>query len=90
MTNTKQADSTIVVEPMTVHTGAEIKGVDLREPLTAAVIADITAALLKWKVLFFRNQPLNHAQHVQLARQFGEPTPAPVSALCAAASLSVA
>lgn len=76
--NTEQADSTIVVEPMSIHTGAEIKGVDLREPLSAAEIADITAALLKWKVLFFRNQPLNHAQHVQLARQFGEPTPAHV------------
>jgi taurine dioxygenase len=29
---------------------------------------------LKWKVIFFRGQHLDHAQHVAMARQFGEPT----------------
>ena len=32
------------------------------------------AARLQWKVIFFRDQPLDHAQHVALSRQFGEPT----------------
>ena len=31
-------------------------------------------AFLKWKVIFFRDQNLDHAQHVAMARQFGEPT----------------
>jgi alpha-ketoglutarate-dependent taurine dioxygenase len=35
---------------------------------------DVRAAFLKWKVVFFRDQHLDHAQHVALARQFGEPT----------------
>jgi taurine dioxygenase len=29
---------------------------------------------LKWKVVFFRGQDLDHAQHVAMTRQFGEPT----------------
>lgn len=32
------------------------------------------AALHRWKVRFFRDQPLTHAQHVALASQFGRPT----------------
>ncbi len=65
----------IEVRPMSVHTGAEIHGVDLTRPLAADEVDDIWAALLEWKVVFFRNQPLDHGQHVALARQFGQPTP---------------
>src|SRR5450830_931196 len=54
----------IVVEPQAVHIGAEISGVDLGAPLDATTIAEIRAALLQWKVIFFRDQPLSHAQHV--------------------------
>jgi len=66
--------STIDVLPQSAHIGAEIRGVDLSRPLDPAQVADIRNALLRWKVLFFRDQPLTHAQHVSLARQFGEPT----------------
>jgi len=64
----------IEVVPLTLHIGAEIRGADLRRPLPAPQLAAIRAAFLKWKVVFFRDQHLDHAQHVALARQFGEPT----------------
>ncbi len=60
---------------MAVHIGAEIEGVDLTRPLSAQSVAEIRAALLEWKVIFFRGQSLDHAQHVAFARQFGDPTP---------------
>ena len=68
----------VVVKPMTVHIGAEIDGVDLTRPLADAEVAAIRQALLDWKVIFFRNQHLDHQQHVEFARRFGDPTPAHV------------
>lgn len=52
--------------------GAEIHGVDLREPVTAELFAEIDRALLEWKVLFFRDQPVDSAQHRAFARLWGE------------------
>ncbi|TDJ28177.1 MAG: TauD/TfdA family dioxygenase [Gammaproteobacteria bacterium] len=63
------------VKPLSIHIGAEIHDVDLTKPLATDQISDIKTALLQWKVVFFRNQPLNHRQHIDFARQFGEPTP---------------
>ena len=65
----------ITVRPLSVHIGAEIDGVDLATPLDAAAVDAIWAALLQWKVVFFRGQTLDHAAHVRLARRFGTPTP---------------
>jgi taurine dioxygenase len=59
---------------MSVFTGAEISGVDLRRPLGEAAVHKVWEALLKWKVVFFRGQHLDHAQHVAFARQLGKPT----------------
>lgn len=64
----------IDVTPLTLHIGAEIGGVDLSKPLSPNIVADIRAAFLKWKVVFFRDQNLDHAQHVTMARAFGDPT----------------
>ncbi|MGA5822623.1 TauD/TfdA dioxygenase family protein [Kitasatospora sp. NPDC094028] len=61
------------VNPVAGHIGAEITGIDLAEDLDDAVIAAIRAALLRWKVVFFRGQRLDHARHVALARSFGRP-----------------
>lgn len=74
--STNPAADHVVVEPMTVNIGAEIFGVDLTRPLTAAEAASIRQALLDWKVIFFRDQILNHRQHIDFARNFGEVTPA--------------
>lgn len=59
---------------MSVFTGAEIFGVDLKRPLSAQQARDIWHALLRWKVVFFRDQHLDHAQHVAFARALGQPT----------------
>ena len=59
---------------MSVFTGAEIAGVNLTRPLGKIALRAIRDALLQWKVIFFREQHLDHAQHVAFARQLGEPT----------------
>ena len=67
-------DTGVTVKPMTVHIGAEVGGVDLSRPLTEKQISVIREALNTWKVIFFRNQPLSHEQHIAFGRQFGELT----------------
>lgn len=62
------------VVPLTLSIGAEIRGVDLSRPLPEAELRAVRDAFLRWKVIFFRDQNLDHAQHVAMARQFGEPT----------------
>src|SRR5271165_5817830 len=64
----------VEVVPLTLHIGAEIHGVDLRKALPPKQLKEVRDAFLKWKVVFFRGQHLDHAQHVAMARQFGEPT----------------
>ncbi|AVH60567.1 MULTISPECIES: TauD/TfdA dioxygenase family protein [Streptomyces] len=61
------------VKPVAGHIGAEITGVDLAEELADEVVAQIRAAVLRWKVVFFRAQRLDHSSHVAFARRFGEP-----------------
>ncbi|WP_347557126.1 TauD/TfdA family dioxygenase [Robbsia sp. KACC 23696] len=65
---------TVIVKPLSAHIGAEIEGVDLSVPLSASEVSAIRAALLKWRVIFFRDQPLTHAQQVAFSAQFGELT----------------
>jgi taurine dioxygenase len=76
VTQSAATTATIDVRPLSGHTGAEVHGVDLRQPLDAAVTADVRATLLQWKVVFFRDQDLMPAQHIAFGRQFGEVTPA--------------
>src|SRR5262249_5444121 len=73
---TSMADltSAIVVKPLALHIGAEISGVDLSRPLDVATRKAINDAFLRWKVVFFRGQHLDHRGHVAFARQMGEPT----------------
>lgn len=61
------------VEPMTATIGAEVSGVDLADDLDEAVIEEIRAALLRWKVVFFRDQfGLDRTRHVAFGRRFGD------------------
>ncbi len=66
-----QTEQVIGIRPLQPTIGAEIDGVDLSRPLPAAQRDAIKAALLRYKVLFFRDQPLDNAQHAAFARQFG-------------------
>ncbi|HVU41766.1 MAG TPA: TauD/TfdA family dioxygenase, partial [Xanthobacteraceae bacterium] len=60
------------VERLGVKLGAEISGVDLREPLPPATLHAFEAALIEHKVVMLRDQHLTTAQHVALSRQFGD------------------
>jgi taurine dioxygenase len=59
------------VERCTPAIGAEISGIDLREPLDDATYLALRRAVVKHKVIFFRDQDITPAQHVAFARRFG-------------------
>ncbi|MCZ1012217.1 TauD/TfdA dioxygenase family protein [Streptomyces lydicus] len=69
------------VVPLAGHIGAQVEGVDLSEPLDEPTRAEIWAAVLAHKVLFFPGQQLDHAAHLALGQRFGALTrrPAPHS-----------
>ncbi len=62
----------IDVAPLTNALGAEVRGVDLREELDSATVAELTQTWHRYKVLFFPEQPVDRAQHKRFARYFGE------------------
>lgn len=60
------------VRPMTPAIGAEILNIDLGSANICDSIPSIRAALLKYGVIFFRDQELTQEQHIAFARHFGE------------------
>lgn len=60
------------LRPLTPTIGAEVEGLDLSAPLPSGTISALNAALLDWKVLFFRDQDITTEQHLAFARRFGE------------------
>jgi len=61
----------IEVRPLQPTIGAEIHGVDISKPLSAAQRDAIKAAILDYKVVFFRDQTLDKETHAAFARHFG-------------------
>ena len=70
------ATTTLDVRPMAPNIGAEVFGIDLSQPLHDATVGQVRAALLRWKVIFFRDQFIGPAEQVAFGRRFGEVTPA--------------
>jgi taurine dioxygenase len=62
----------VEVVPFEAGCGAEIRGVDIREPLGTADRDAIRAAWLDHLVLRFREQKMTDAQHMAFTRQFGD------------------
>ena len=62
----------IDVRPVSNFVGAEITGVNLGEPLTDFSYQIIRRALCEWGVLFFREQNITPAQHLDFGKRFGE------------------
>jgi taurine dioxygenase len=60
------------VHPLSPSIGAELSGIDLTQPLTDQAVDDIRRALLAFKVIFFREQKVTDAQHVEFSARFGE------------------
>jgi taurine dioxygenase len=65
-------NSTIDVRPVSANIGAEIRGIDLTQPLDDATYNEIRAALNERGVIFFRDQTITPAHQVAFARPFGE------------------
>src|SRR5437870_7302907 len=65
------AAMSIEVQPLTAAIGAEISGVDLRDPLDDDTVAAMRRALLDHLVVFFRDQDLTDEQHLAFALRFG-------------------
>ena len=63
---------TVQVSPFAAGCGADISGVDIREPLTTEDRYTIRKAWLGNLVLRFRGQKMTDAQHMAFTRQFGE------------------
>ena len=61
----------IAVDPLTPSIGAEVSGADLRDPLDDETFAEVRRALLDHGVIFFRDQPIGHGQHLAFGRRFG-------------------
>ncbi len=61
----------ITVKRIGKHIGAEISGVDLSKPLADDTFEQIAKAFFDNEVVFFRNQKITPAQHVEFTRRFG-------------------
>lgn len=67
----------IAFHPMAGALGAEVTRIDLRAPIDDATFAALETGLLRYQVLFFREQRIGPEHHLALARRFGEPVPHP-------------
>lgn len=65
----QQAD--LIIRRLQPTIGAEIEGVDLSRPISDATRDAIKAAILKHKVVFFRDQTLSDEQQAAFAGRFG-------------------
>ena len=63
------------ITPLSPHTGAELRGLDLRRPVDAATRARLDGAFVAHSVLVFRDQQLSPQQTLAAAQLFGEVFP---------------
>jgi taurine dioxygenase len=59
------------IRPVAGALGAEIRGLRLSEPITDSLYAAIREALVKYQVIFFREQPIEPCHQKALADCFG-------------------
>ncbi|OHT19346.1 TauD/TfdA dioxygenase family protein [Edaphosphingomonas haloaromaticamans] len=76
--NAREAESPLDIVPVAGRIGAEIRGIALSGDLDDATIAAIRAALVRHKVIFFRDQhELDDARQEAFAEKLGEPVAHP-------------
>ena len=63
------------VEAITPVIGASISGISLNKDLKSDTVEKIYNALIKYQVIFFREQNLTPESHLQLAKRFGDIDP---------------
>jgi taurine dioxygenase len=64
--------TTLSFQELTPTIGAEVHGLDLRQPLDDRTVAELRAGLLEHLVLFFRDQDISVEDHRRFAASFGE------------------
>ncbi|SDB21722.1 taurine dioxygenase [Pseudomonas sp. NFACC13-1] len=60
------------ITPLSTALGAQIEGIDIRQPLSQADRDTLEQALLEHQVLFFRDQPIEPPQQARFAAYFGD------------------
>lgn len=71
MTDLEEPRATAIVKrPLAKALGVEVTDVDLGQ-LSDSDLAEVSDLLVQHKVLFFPNQPISMAQHVELGSRFG-------------------
>ncbi len=63
----------IEVRPLSEALGAEVRGLDLEQPIAAADVEALREAFLDSHFLCLRSEPIDAASFARLARHFGEP-----------------
>ena len=63
------------IDRLSEHTGAEVRGVDLTEPIDAALRTRLNRAFVEHSVLVFRDQHLSPPQLLNAVQLFGEVFP---------------
>jgi len=63
------------VEAITPVIGASISGISLNQDLKSDTVEKIYNALIKYQVIFFREQDLTPESHLKLAKRFGDIDP---------------
>ena len=64
----------VTVTKIGVHLGAEISGVDLRQPLPGAQFKAVEAALVEHELIIFRRQDISSDNLMDFGRRFNDLT----------------
>mgnify|MGYP003338300521 FL=1 len=59
------------IRPLGPFIGAEVDGIDLREPLTSAQAEALHDGMDRYAVLVFHDQPLTNEQHLAFTQALG-------------------
>lgn len=73
MSSDIQSSSRFSVRKLHPALGAEVRGVDMRQPLDQAAFQELHEIWMRHLVLVFPGQDVSDAQHVAFTRYFGEP-----------------
>ncbi|MEL0105878.1 MAG: TauD/TfdA family dioxygenase [Rhodospirillaceae bacterium] len=67
------ATSTLRITPLSEHIGAEVTGIDLKQPLDPETKAKLNQALLDHIALVIRDQSFSAPEYAEAVRAFGKP-----------------
>jgi len=75
----KEAAVRYEVRPLSDVLGAEVSGLDLRQPLEKETVDELLDAFYRYQVLVFRGQSLAIPEQIRACKQFGEVEPHPLT-----------